>query len=264
MKFALINNTKTEATKGAKGICPNCGVELIAKCGDFKVNHWAHKGIRNCDPWWENETEWHREWKSNFSNDWQEVILTDETTGEKHIADIRSSYGFVIEFQHSHIDPLERAEREKFYKKMVWVVDGTRLKRDYPRFLKAKENFRLTNKKGHFLVDFPDECFPSAWVGSSVPVIFDFKGIEKINYANGWRYPLYFLLPKSNTRETIVAIVSRQSFINSVITGELFKQKQEPQKQTTITQQVNGIPTVRRRPSQYVFDRGRFVRRRLL
>jgi uncharacterized coiled-coil protein SlyX len=33
MKFALVNNIKTEATKGAKGICPNCGYELIAKCG---------------------------------------------------------------------------------------------------------------------------------------------------------------------------------------------------------------------------------------
>lgn len=57
---------------------------------------------------------------------------------------------------------------------MMWIADGTGLKKDYPRFLKGKEGFRSTNKQGYFLVDFPDECFPSAWVGSSVPVIFDF------------------------------------------------------------------------------------------
>ena len=29
MKFALINDAKTEATKGAKGICPVCYSEVI-------------------------------------------------------------------------------------------------------------------------------------------------------------------------------------------------------------------------------------------
>jgi competence protein CoiA len=33
MKFVLINGEKAEANKGAKGFCPNCGAELIAKCG---------------------------------------------------------------------------------------------------------------------------------------------------------------------------------------------------------------------------------------
>ena len=58
MKFALLNNEKIEATKGVKGICRSCGSELIAKCGEIKVHHWAHKGNRNCDSWWETETGW--------------------------------------------------------------------------------------------------------------------------------------------------------------------------------------------------------------
>lgn len=230
---------------------------------NYKVNHWAHKGIRNCDPWWENETEWHREWKSNFLDDWQEVILTDETTGEKHIADIRSSYGLVIEFQHSHIDPIERTKREKFYKKMVWIVDGTRLKRDYPRFLKGKENFRSTNKQGHFLVDFIDECLPAAWIGSSVPVIFDFKGTETISDPKDWRNHLYYLYPKSNVRESLVAIISRQSLIQGITTGDFLREKQEPEKQI-VEPKTKSIPTIPRRPSQYVFDRVRYVKRRRL
>ena len=159
------------------------------------------------------------------------------------------------------MNPEERNSREQFYKNLVWVIDGTRLKKDYPRFLKAKEKFRLTSKKGYFIVDFPNQCFPSAWVGSSVPVFFDFKGVEKINYANDWRQPLYLLFPKTDSLETYVAIISRQSFINFVITGEFFKQEQEPQKQTIMTQQINSSTTANQRSSQYVFNRGRYEKR---
>lgn len=121
MKFALVDGNKTEAIKGAKGICPICSSELMAKCGEVKVNHWAYKSVRNCDSWWEIETEWHRLWKNHFSNEWQETTLTDEQTGEKHIADGRTRHGLVIEFQHSHIDSQECTSREKFYKNIYWV-----------------------------------------------------------------------------------------------------------------------------------------------
>lgn len=224
MKYALIGNTKAEATKGAKGICQGCGSELIAKCGDVKVHHWAHKGNRNCDPWWENETEWHRTWKGNFSNDWQEIILHDETTGEKHIADIRTEHGLVIEFQHSHIVPEERNTRERFYKKMIWVIDGTRLKRDYPRFLKGKEEFRATNEQGKFLVGFPEEAFPNSWVGSSVPVIFDFKDAEVIHGQRDWREYLFCLFPRSNERFSTLFILTRESFVQNIVTGKWFNE----------------------------------------
>ncbi|MBK9982077.1 MAG: hypothetical protein IPP15_06550 [Saprospiraceae bacterium] len=77
MRFAIVNGIRAEAAKGVKGICPSCESELIPKCGEHRINHWAHKGTRTCDAWWEPETEWHRSWKSNFSDDWQEVILVD-------------------------------------------------------------------------------------------------------------------------------------------------------------------------------------------
>jgi competence protein CoiA len=263
MKFALVDNIKLEATKGLKGICPSCSSELIAKCGTIKINHWAHKGTRNCDPWWENEKEWHRTWKNNFSTEWQEIILKDELTGEKHIADIRTAHGLLIEFQHSHIAPIERTKRENFYKKMIWVVDATRLKNDHPRFLKGRKDFQLTNKQGIFLVNFPDECFPANWVDSSVPVIFDFKGIEKISYANDWRIPLYYLFPKSNTGKSYVAIISRESLIKDIISGDFLKQKQESEKQIE-KQSTKIILTTPQRQSQYFYDRGRLVKRERL
>lgn len=92
MRFALLNGQRVEATPGALGVCPGCNADVVARCGTKKVWHWAHKGRRHCDHWWENETEWHRDWKNRFVIDWQEVPARDET-GELHIADIKTSYG---------------------------------------------------------------------------------------------------------------------------------------------------------------------------
>jgi competence protein CoiA len=52
--------------------------------------------------------------------------MQDGQTGERHIADVRTSGGLVIEFQRSSIDPAEVQARQAFYQKMIWVVDGCR------------------------------------------------------------------------------------------------------------------------------------------
>jgi hypothetical protein len=261
MKFALIDKIKTEATKGAKGFCPICNSQLIAKCGNYKVNHWAHKGVRNCDLWWENETEWHRAWKSNFPTEWQEVILTDETTNEKHIADIRTSNGLVIEFQHSYIDPIERIKREAFYKNMIWVVDGARLKRDYPRFLNAQRNFQRTQKQGAYLVESIEDCFPSNWIKSSVPVIFDFKGIELTSVPNDMKDLLYCLYPQPIAGKSLVVFFQRQHLITLLVNGGIFNELLEAKKQP-IQQPASNIRTIPTINSGFKLGPKGFVRRR--
>jgi hypothetical protein len=125
MRFALVSGQRVEASARGRGMCPVCHAEVIAKCGTRRVSHWAHRGIRDCDSWAEGETDWHRAWKNNFPAECQEFIQHDGQSGEKHIADVRTSHGLVIEFQHSHLEPLERVARERFYGNMVWVVfDG--------------------------------------------------------------------------------------------------------------------------------------------
>lgn len=223
MKFAVVCGKRIEATKGAKGICPSCRSDVFARCGDFKINHWAHKGNRNCDPWWENETEWHRSWKNHFPSEWQEISIQNELTDEKHIADVRTSYGLILEFQHSHIDPQERSIRERFYQNMIWIIDGTRLKRDYPRFTKGKNGFLRTDNQGIYLVDFPEESFPSNWLGSSAPVIYDFKGTELIGDPKDTRNHLYCLFPIKVRRYCVIAEIPRNAFINTINTGDWLK-----------------------------------------
>jgi len=96
---------------------------MVAKCGPRIIHHWAHRGRRNCDPWWENETVWHREWKNLFPEECREIshVAAD---GEIHRADIKTPTGIVIEVQHSAMTDLERQSRETFYGNLVWVIDG--------------------------------------------------------------------------------------------------------------------------------------------
>jgi len=219
MKYALVNNSKAQARKGLKGVCPSCGAEVIAKCGEQKINHWAHKKTHSCDPWWEPETEWHRTWKNRFPEEWQEITFTSKQTGEKHIADVLTNQGLVIEFQHSHINSDERKSREEFYENLLWVVDGTRLKRDYTRFLKGKETFQMV-KQGIYRVDYSEECFPKDWLASTVPVIFDFLLNEvPIEDNENERKTLYCLFPVQIDSYVTMAEIPRSAFVKSIIDG---------------------------------------------
>jgi hypothetical protein len=219
MKYALVNGDKKEPQPGLKGICESCQSDMLSKCGRVRIPHWAHKSRISCDPWWENETEWHRVWKNHFPMEWQEKIHIDSITGEKHIADIKSDNGLVIEFQHSAIQSNEIKSREAFYKNMVWVVDGTRLKRDYPRFCRGFDDFRPTAIKGFFISFFPNECLPENWLGSSVPVYFDFQSNNSDLQPDERRSPLWCLFPDRMDGHALIAGVLRKQFIEFASTA---------------------------------------------
>jgi competence protein CoiA len=96
---------------------------------------------------------------------------------------------------------------------MVWVVDGTRLQRDYPRFNSGRDGLRRTRVPGYFLLAFPDECFPAMWVDSSVPVIFDFRGVDDSQPSDEFRDTLWCLLPGRAERSAVVVGISREEFV---------------------------------------------------
>lgn len=134
MRFALVDNEKSQPKPKVRGLCPYCGAEMISKCGRTKIWHWAHKSREICDPWWEYETEWHRKWKNQFPTEWQEVIHLDPVTGEKHIADVKAPSGLIVEFQSSPMSFEEMISRETFYGNMIWVVNGLRSNLDLQYF----------------------------------------------------------------------------------------------------------------------------------
>jgi competence protein CoiA len=128
MQYAYLDGTKSEARKGAKGVCIGCKKEVIAKCGAIKLHHWAHAVQATCDSWWENETQWHRDWKDRFPEAYREVAFYDAAHQEYHRADIHTKDGITIEFQNSPLSTEELASRNKFYKKIIWVVNGAKFK----------------------------------------------------------------------------------------------------------------------------------------
>ena len=216
IKYALVDGERREPERGLSAKCPICVTRMIAKCGNVRVDHWAHFTKRTCDLWWENKTEWHIAWQEKFPKEWREFPQHDPQTGEKHIADVRTSQGLVIEFQHSHLDPQERGKRERFYKNMVWVVNGTRLKRDYPRFLKGFAGFARTNKQDFFLVPNPEKSLPVTWVNSPVSVFFDFLGGISTDPPDQMRNVLWQLLPGRNEGKAVVVAVSRSRFVEEL------------------------------------------------
>lgn len=101
-----------------------CGDPALAKCGERVIWHWAHSGRLHCDPWWENETAWHRAWKRCFPEAQREVVMF-APNGEKHVADVKTTNGMVIEFQNSPMKPEELRSREAFYSRLIWIVNAT-------------------------------------------------------------------------------------------------------------------------------------------
>jgi hypothetical protein len=123
MRWALRNNLRTLSSPFIKdAICPFCQSPVLPKCGNIKKWHWAHVSGQDCDEWSSEESEWHLNWKNEFPEDWQEVILEKE--GKKHRADIKGTLGVIVEFQNSHISQEDLIKREDFYGFTKWVLNG--------------------------------------------------------------------------------------------------------------------------------------------
>lgn len=177
MRFALVNGNRAEPTKNSRGICQCCGSEVISKCGQFKVHHWAHKDKSKCDPWWENESEWHRKWKSNFPENWQERLFKDPETQERHIADVYSEPKDVaIEFQSYQLKPDELLSRENFYKNLVWVVHGHKNESDQIYFNMSMHKPHTSDPSLHKITWFGRSKLFERWSYCKKKVYIDFGG----------------------------------------------------------------------------------------
>ena len=218
MKLADIEGQGREAQPGLSATCRYCGAAMIAKCGDHRVWHWAHRSVRVCDPWWETETEWHRAWKNEFSADWQEVIQFSQN-GEKHIADVKTQSGMVIEFQHSFLKAEERAARELFYRRMVWVVNGRRRKRDAAQLSECIRPCVRGHPPFILYVANHEECaLLRDWKSSPVPVYFDL-GIEDGAHVFWRRDPI------SRHGTVYLSRMSREDFLQVHREGLDFEEK---------------------------------------
>jgi hypothetical protein len=211
---------------------------MIAKCGEKIIHHWAHKGKWECDHWWEPETEWHRNWKGQFPKDWQEVVHQDPVTGERHIADVKTDFGWVIEFQHSFLKPGERTARNNFYKRVVWVVDGKRLVRDEKNFASTYDaGISVGNAKK---ISITDCSLLMAWSGTNVPVFFDFG-----------QHVLWMLMPIISDESTgYLFPITKSDFL------EIFKEGQSQKAQIFWNFLSSFINFAKNPPKQVIYSTG--------
>lgn len=122
MLFAIDeNNIKHEPRpnlhKETPLFCPSCKTSVLSKCGSEKIWHFSHKSTKECDSWSESDP-WHLNWQALFPKEQVEIVMGN------HRADVVSTGGVVIEFQHSYLSSDEAKEREDFYQNMIWVFDA--------------------------------------------------------------------------------------------------------------------------------------------
>jgi hypothetical protein len=126
MLYALNDNGKRVRPEktGQRSVCPCCETEVMSKCGELMIWHWAHVSA-DCDHWSESEGAWHLWWKLFLEEHYAaETEVVMERDGQKHRADAVMPDGMVVEIQHSNLSPTEVAKREAFYGKVVWVLDA--------------------------------------------------------------------------------------------------------------------------------------------
>jgi competence protein CoiA len=184
------------------------------------VAPWAHPpGI--VDHRWEPETEWHRTWKAFFPVECQKVPHRAEN-GERHIADVKTAHGHVLEFQNSPISEEERSSREAIYRPMCWVVNGQRLKGDRQKFVGALRLGQAV-QANPLTVVVPTQNFLllRKWENSGTLVLFDFGEIEEESDAVRCGAPvLWASRPGSPTGQAVLMPILRSRFLEAMIKGE--------------------------------------------
>jgi competence protein CoiA len=162
MRYAIVNGEKSEATARAKGHCCGCGEPVKAYCGKKNAPHWRHPPNSDCVSGSEPETPWHVAWKDHFPVEHQEVSFQDQETGRRFRADVHTYQGWTIEIQHSPISTEDRDARNKFYKRIVWIVSAMRRKKDVEAIVKT---FTKSQKFGRTIA--------GARVTSKLPTILE-------------------------------------------------------------------------------------------
>ncbi|MFM2225772.1 MAG: hypothetical protein RJA07_1974 [Bacteroidota bacterium] len=184
MLYALLDNNKVEPKPQQKAKCPCCGHDVISKCGELKMWHWAHTVDDNCDDWYEPETMWHRNWKKKFGKENSEVIL--EKDNLKHIADIFTKDYIVIELQNSPISTTTIRARETFYgERMIWIINGDPF---YDRFLVSSSDPTYETSLPSNLF-FSEDLLPNpGWFLDFEDVVPDDRLLEILNVYWGFSY----------------------------------------------------------------------------
>lgn len=230
--YAIVDGVRTHISSAARmqhGICPVCGAELVARKGKFRAAHWWHVNGKRCDSWYQPKGPWHRYWQNMFPEDWQEVVMEKMEDGQlvRHIADIKTKGGIVVEVQYSPIAIESIEEREHFYEKMLWIVNMRRVESDLwlETYIKRSEHLIEKNSVRAWVLPDSELMAHQKWCCAHKPVVFDFDGsFDRPESEKS----LICLLPQGDKfKERVCVEVQRQHLIARLRkgrVGQLFRQ----------------------------------------
>lgn len=220
------NNNRISPEKGKLGFCQLCKQSVRAYCGEINIHHWRHIEIQNCDSWNEGETEWHRQWKNEFPDDWQEVII--EKDYEKHIADIKTPNGLVLELQNSSISSTTIKIREKFYGKMIWLINANQFKDNFRISSLVKSQLRyLDDSHRSLMYDEPEDSSELKQANEELKNIeYDLRNLDyEVSNSKGKIREIKELL--ENFKETTKTIINKTYFYSSTLNEFSLTDKKE-------------------------------------
>ncbi|MBO5905098.1 MAG: hypothetical protein J6Q84_01615 [Kiritimatiellae bacterium] len=229
-RFAIVDGVRLDiedAQRAQHGSCPLCGSRLVAKKGDIRAHHWCHIDKNNqCDDWYQPKGRWHLYWQNKFPEEMQEVVIQRDSL--KHIADIKTNMGIVLEVQYSPMTAAEARKRECFYDTMMWIVSMTRDEHDrnfLEEFEKHKNRLSQANQSLWSLENQFEKILPSAWVNSQRFLWLDCYG-TMLNPESD--EDLICIVPKVNDDAfRICARVNRDKFISMCFDGSILEFERE-------------------------------------
>ena len=203
MQFAINKENRRiniiDAIIGEQYYCPCCKSLLVQKKGSFLIWHFAHKYLDNCISYYDNKGEWHRKMQELFPENNREIF--ESFSSYRHIYDVLTESGIIIEFQHSPISLEDFKKRTKDYvfrslmnktPRPIWVFDYT--ERDFSLSPQRYENSprrrklywkRATDLFGEYL-DYKNDNMYELWFyikpyqrGDVVGEQYGFKQYEK-------------------------------------------------------------------------------------
>lgn len=136
--------------------------------------------------------------------------MVQSEDGTRHVADIKTDTGLVVEFQHSHLSTVERREREEFYDNLIWVVDGTRLKRDLDFLGHIRLHESSSPRPDVFPFNWRVPQITRRWDESTKLVFLDFHGDHV------WCVP-----PNTNVWRKYATKVPKNEFVSALLARSL-------------------------------------------